>query len=55
MRAFEQKPTVSDKEKGKFSTTILRTVVSRVAKSLFSAKTFVLAKVFIMVDFPTFV
>ena len=35
--------------------TTLRTVVSRVAKSLFSAKTLLFDKTFIKVDFPTLV
>ena len=38
--SFLIKPTVSDSKKGKFSITTCRTVVSNVAKSLSSAKTF---------------
>ena len=38
--SFLIKPTVSDSKKGKFSITTFRTVVSNVAKSLSSAKTF---------------
>ena len=49
------KPTVSDSRKGTFSITTLRTVVSSVAKSLFSAKTSLLASRFINVLLPTLV
>ena len=48
-------PTVSLSKKGRFSIMTLRTVVSRVAKSLFSAKTSLLASKFINVDLPTLV
>ena len=48
-------PTVSESRKGKFSMVTLRTVVSSVAKSLFSAKTSDLASRFMMVDLPTLV
>ena len=53
--SFRMNPTVSESKKGRFSMTTLRTVVSRVAKSLFSAKTSDLLKAFMIVDFPTFV
>ena len=49
------KPTVSASRNGRFSTTTLRTVVSRVANSLFSANTSLFASRFIIVDFPTLV
>ena len=49
------KPTVSDIRKGRLSKTTLRTVVSSVAKSLFSAKTSLFEIRFISVDFPTLV
>ena len=49
------KPTVSVNKNGKFPITTLRTVVSSVAKSLFSAKTSDLESAFIKVDFPTLV
>ena len=48
-------PTVSASRKGRLSITILRTVVSRVAKSLFSANTSLFDSRFINVDFPTLV
>ena len=46
---------VDSKRNGTFSITTLRTVVSSVAKSLFSAKTSLLASRFINVLFPTLV
>ena len=49
------KPTVSANSKGTFLMAIFRTVVSNVAKSLFSANTSDLLNRFIKVDFPTFV
>ena len=52
---FLIKPTVSVNSKGKLSMLILRTVVSKVAKSLFSANTSVLHNKFSRVLFPTFV
>ena len=48
-------PTVSESRKGRFSIITLRTVVSSVAKSLFSANTSLLASKFISVDLPTLV
>ena len=48
-------PTVSASRKGRLSITILRTVVSSVAKSLFSANTSLFDSRFIMVDLPTLV
>ena len=55
MGSFLINPTVSLNKKGKFPITTFLTVVSSVAKSLFSAKTLVLAIEFIRVDFPTLV
>ncbi len=52
---FLMKPTVSVSKNGRFSITTLRTVVSSVANSLFSAKTSDLLSKFIMVDLPTLV
>ena len=49
------KPTVSDKRNGRFSMITLRTVVSNVAKSLFSANTSLLESNVIKVDLPTLV
>ncbi len=49
------KPTVSESRNGRLSNTTLRTVVSSVAKSLFSANTSLLARRFMSVDLPTFV
>ena len=49
------KPTVSVSRKGRLSMITFLTVVSRVAKSLFSAKTSLLLRRFMSVDFPTFV
>ena len=49
------KPTVSVNKNGKFPITTLRTVVSKVANNLFSAKTSDLERAFINVDFPTLV
>ena len=49
------KPTVSESRKGRLSTITLRTVVSSVANSLFSASTFDLPMRFIIVDFPALV
>ena len=46
------KPTVSDSRNGRLSKTTLRTVVSSVAKSCFSAKTSLLAMRFIKGRFP---
>ena len=48
-------PTVSARRNGRLSTTTFLTVVSRVAKSLFSANTSLLLSRFMMVDFPTLV
>ena len=48
-------PTVSDSKKGRLPMTTLRTVVSKVANSLFSASTSLLLSAFIKVDFPTLV
>ena len=48
-------PTVSESKKGRFLITTFRTVVSKVAKSLFSTKTSLFPTAFIKVDFPTFV
>ena len=53
--SFLMNPTVSLRRKGTFSITTFLTVVSRVAKSLFSAKTSDFASTFIRVDFPTLV
>ena len=53
--SLRMNPTVSARRKGRFSTTTLRTVVSSVAKSLFSANTSLLASIFMMVDLPTLV
>ena len=53
--SLRMKPTVSANRKGKFSIVTLRTVVSRVAKSLFSAKTSLFESRFISVDLPTLV
>ena len=53
--SLRMNPTVSVKRKGRLSITTLRTVVSRVAKSLFSAKTSLLLSMFMMVDLPTLV
>ena len=49
------KPTVSASKKGRFSITTLRTVVSRVANSLFSANTSLFDIRFMMVLLPTLV
>ena len=53
--SFRIKPTVSESKKGKFLMTTFRTVVSKVAKSLFSTKTSLFPMAFIKVDFPTLV
>ena len=53
--SLRMNPTVSVKRKGRLSITTLRTVVSSVAKSLFSAKTSLLLSMFMMVDLPTLV
>ncbi len=52
---FLIKPTVSDNKNGIFLITTFLTVVSSVAKSLFSAKTLLLLTTFINVDLPTLV
>ena len=49
------KPTVSESRNGRFSIITLRTVVSNVANSLFSAKTSLFESKVINVDFPTLV
>lgn len=49
------KPTVSDSRNGRFSIITLRTVVSNVANSLFSANTSLLESSVIRVDLPTLV
>ena len=48
-------PTVSLSRKGQFSMTTFLTVVSKVAKSLFSANTSLFERRFINVLFPTLV
>ena len=53
--SFLIKPTVSVSSIGKFPKTTFLTVVSRVAKSLFSAKTLDFDRTFIKVLLPTFV
>ena len=53
--SLRMKPTVSDSKKGRLPMTTLRTVVSKVANSLFSASTSLLLSAFIKVDFPTLV
>ena len=53
--SFLIKPTVSLSRNGTFSMTTFLTVVSRVANSLFSAKTSLLASRFINVLLPTLV
>ena len=53
--SFLMNPTVSASRKGRFSITTFLTVVSSVAKSLFSANTSLLASMFIIVDLPTLV
>ena len=53
--SFLMNPTVSLRRNGTFSITTFLTVVSRVAKSLFSAKTSDLASRFIIVLLPTLV
>ena len=53
--SLRMKPTVSVNRKGRLSITTLRTVVSRVAKSLFSAKTSLLLRRFMSVDLPALV
>ena len=52
---FRINPTVSVNRNGRLPITTLRTVVSRVANNLFSAKTSDLANLFISVDFPALV
>ena len=52
---FLMNPTVSANRNGRLSIVILRTVVSSVAKSLFSAKTSLFANRFIIVLLPTLV
>ena len=52
---LRMKPTVSESRNGRLSKTTLRTVVSSVAKSLFSANTSLLLSRFISVDLPTLV
>ena len=52
---FRINPTVSASRNGRFSITTFRTVVSSVAKSLFSANTSLFASMFMMVDLPTLV
>ncbi len=49
------KPTVSLSRKGRLPSTTLRTVVSSVAKSLFSANTSLLLSRFMSVLLPTLV
>ena len=49
------KPTVSASKNGKFWKTTFLTVVSKVAKSLFSAKISDYESLFIKVDFPALV
>ena len=53
--SFRINPTVSVKRNGRFSITTFLTVVSKVAKSLFSANTSLFESRFIRVDFPTLV
>ena len=53
--SLRMNPTVSVSKKGIFLMTTFRTVVSRVANNLFSAKTSDLLITFIKVDFPTLV
>ena len=53
--SLRMNPTVSASRNGRFSMTTLRTVVSSVANSLFSANTSLLARRFIVVDLPTLV
>ena len=53
--SLRMNPTVSDSKKGRLPMTTLRTVVSKVANSLFSASTSLLLSAFIKVDFPTLV
>lgn len=53
--SFRMNPTVSESRNGRLSIVTLRTVVSRVAKSLFSAKTSDLEMRFMSVDLPTLV
>ena len=48
-------PTVSVSRNGRFSMVTFLTVVSKVAKSLFSANTSLLLRRFISVDLPTLV
>ena len=52
---LRMKPTVSESRNGRLSIITLRTVVSNVANSLFSANTSLLASRFINVDLPTLV
>ena len=52
---LRMKPTVSASRNGRLSITTLRTVVSSVANSLFSANTSLFASMFMMVDLPTLV
>ena len=53
--SLRMNPTVSASRNGRLSMTTFLTVVSSVAKSLFSAKTSLFDSIFMIVDLPTFV